>query len=682
MAELLVNANSLRLPLADESIDMCVTSPPYYGLRDYGTDAQLGLEESPEQYIENMVAVFREVKRVMKAHGTLWLNIGDSYAGSGRGPTNGINKHGAVGGTHKSFRRDQAPVPRQRGYERLKPKDLIGIPWMLAFALRADGWYLRSDIIWCLSGGTYLYARTQKGDMPIMVRDLARLDPKTVQLWNGKKWTRVLGWSRSARKGDELELVLRKSFASSNPRLVLVLPEPDKTKDSEHIDLDAAWFAGLYLAEGSMCGDVIQIAGHSKEEERWVRVKQVAQKYGGSATRTIDGNSMSIRVYGKLLVALIDLLVSGKTAKKKCLSTTCWRYSNKFLRSLLDGYLSGDGHWDKDNNRWRLGFTRNYNLERDLRTLAARLGFNLTLNLSNAKNQDGRFPSFRGELKFEATFDGHWNQKNKAEIIKIRKARCREVYDIGVEDEPHLFALASGILTHNSKPNPMPESVTDRPTKAHEYLFLLSKQPKYYYDADAVRENPEIVGVRKGTSKPLGGVVGEGRNDRETFMEDKIWSGRNRRSVWSIATTPYPGAHFATFPPALVEPCIKAGTSEKGVCPQCGTPWERIVERTRKKRNEFPKDDPRYRPNTYNGAYEKINGKGDAGYTEHITTGWQPTCTHDVNPVSSIVFDPFVGSGTTVATARRLGRKGIGLDVSFSYLSEQARARVEQSPHF
>lgn len=94
---------------------MCVTSPPYYGLRDYGTDAQLGLEESPEQYIENMVAVFREVNRVMKAHGTLWLNIGDSYAGSGRGPKNGINKHGAVGDTHKSFRRDQAPVPRQRG---------------------------------------------------------------------------------------------------------------------------------------------------------------------------------------------------------------------------------------------------------------------------------------------------------------------------------------------------------------------------------------------------------------------------------------------------------------------------------------------------------------------------------------------------------------------------------------
>jgi hypothetical protein len=131
-----------------------------------------------------------------------------------------------------------------------------------------------------------------------------------------------------------------------------------------------------------------------------------------------------------------------------------------------------------------------------------------------------------------------------------------------------------------SKPNPMPESVTDRPTKAHEYLFLLTKSARYYYDADAVREGFESSDHSPRTS----GINPDnlGRNDRGTgraFFGNP--SGRNRRTVWHIATAPYSGAHFATYPPALVEPCIKAGTSERGVCPECGAPWERVVEKTK-----------------------------------------------------------------------------------------------------
>lgn len=115
--------------------DMCVTSPPYYGLRDYETPGQIGLETSPEEYIERLVEVFREVHRVLKDDGTLWINIGDSYATrSGAQPPS--NTRNRCGHTAKA-------VPA--GY---KAKDLIGIPWMLAFALRADGWYLRQDIIW------------------------------------------------------------------------------------------------------------------------------------------------------------------------------------------------------------------------------------------------------------------------------------------------------------------------------------------------------------------------------------------------------------------------------------------------------------------------------------------------------------------------------------------------------
>ena len=119
----------------------CVTSPPYYGLRDYGRDGQIGLEETPEEYIEAMVEVFRCVKDVLADDGTVWLNIGDSYAGSGKGPAGNLGKTHNERHLEHTIASGNVPVG-------CKPKDLIGIPWMLAFALRADGWYLRQDIIW------------------------------------------------------------------------------------------------------------------------------------------------------------------------------------------------------------------------------------------------------------------------------------------------------------------------------------------------------------------------------------------------------------------------------------------------------------------------------------------------------------------------------------------------------
>jgi DNA modification methylase len=133
--------------LPDESVQCCVTSPPYWGLRDYGHDGQIGMEATPEDYTAAMVAVFREVRRVLKADGTLWLNLGDSYVGSGFGSGGtgcASGKQNTNKGAHfklgKIFVRTTAPG--------LKAKDLVGIPWMVAFALRTDGWYLRSEIIW------------------------------------------------------------------------------------------------------------------------------------------------------------------------------------------------------------------------------------------------------------------------------------------------------------------------------------------------------------------------------------------------------------------------------------------------------------------------------------------------------------------------------------------------------
>lgn len=133
--------------LHDNSVDCCITSPPYFGLRDYGMAGQMGLEETPELFIEKMVEVFEQVKRVLKPAGTLWINIGDSYASAGknRTPEQAI-KNSGVNGSLKS----QMQLLKQQNkiVGDLKPKDLIGIPWMLAFALRSAGWYLRQDIIW------------------------------------------------------------------------------------------------------------------------------------------------------------------------------------------------------------------------------------------------------------------------------------------------------------------------------------------------------------------------------------------------------------------------------------------------------------------------------------------------------------------------------------------------------
>lgn len=132
--------------LPDACVQTCITSPPYWGLRDYGHDGQIGLEPTPEAFVLELVAVFREVRRVLRDDGTLWLNLGDSYAHDSRGGHSGsstkLKGRRNASATHRAAdKRGGMPT----GY---KPKDLIGQPWMVAFALRADGWYLRSDIIW------------------------------------------------------------------------------------------------------------------------------------------------------------------------------------------------------------------------------------------------------------------------------------------------------------------------------------------------------------------------------------------------------------------------------------------------------------------------------------------------------------------------------------------------------
>ena len=188
--------------IAAGSVQCAVTSPPYWGLRDYGHDGQIGLEQTPEEYVAEMVAVFREVRRALADDGVLWLNLGDSYAGSGKGPAGNLGaKHNERHLEHKHG----AIVP-----EGLKPKDLVGIPWRVAFALQADGWWLRQDIIWhkpnpmpesvtdrCTKSHEYLFMLTKSAKY--------YFDNEAIKEESNGKWNSSKGFNKTGQSLRNIE---------------------------------------------------------------------------------------------------------------------------------------------------------------------------------------------------------------------------------------------------------------------------------------------------------------------------------------------------------------------------------------------------------------------------------------------------------------------------------------------
>jgi len=232
--------------------------------------------------------------------------------------------------------------------------------------------------------------------------------------------------------------------------------------------------------------------------------------------------------------------------------------------------------------------------------------------------------------------------------------------------------LRQDIIWH--KPNPMPESVRDRCTKAHEYIFMFTKNPKYFFDNIAIKEPAKQ--NRWGGKKPINVNNSKDKDNQFnglTRERDMMPPMRNKRSVWFLPTRSYKGAHFATFPPALIEPCILAGTSEHGHCSDCGKRWVRDIKRSGG-------------PNTEERIAEVMNKTGlsrkaasaysvsGAEWKKHkaqnpdVMLGWKPSCKCGADVETDVVLDPFMGSGTTAVVATNNNRRFVGIDLNPDYL--------------
>jgi DNA methylase len=239
-----------------------------------------------------------------------------------------------------------------------------------------------------------------------------------------------------------------------------------------------------------------------------------------------------------------------------------------------------------------------------------------------------------------------------------------------------------------SKPNCMPESAEDRPTKCHEYLFAFAASNDYYYDPDAIREP-----VTGGAHTRGGGVGGKavvpGRDKPSRIRQNErfgrsvraLVTSRNKRTVWTIPTEPYKGKHFATFPRALVRPCILAGTSPAGCCSSCGAPRRRdlVIEGPSFNKLTLGRAPSNY-AQAWKGNPHSFAVRGSHGHVERIrvTRGWIPTCSCSAETVPCRVLDLFAGSATVGDVAIELAREFVGIELSDEY-SEQARWRLAQA---
>jgi len=432
---------------------------------------------------------------------------------------------------------------------------------------RQLGMKIVNSIVWnkCLSSSTKVYAQTPNREGPQTVGNLSRLNPTSVKLWNGKKWTKVIAWKKvkvessisiELRSGERIEcsaehrwptqrgLINTRDLVEGDILQSCTLPEPIKAKKSDLLPENlVGWFIGLYLAEGSRGGrdkKCIQITGNLSEDSfRLEKLHPLVNSYEGSiSVHNTQGLTSNIHIHGKIIEGLIEHYIHEGSAKTKHLKTSCWQKSNEFLKAILEGYLHGDGHWEEKDSRWRLNFARNEQLLSNLRTICARLNYSISVRPSKSFFNEKSYLSYFGEIRTTKTT--YPNSKSRNEIVKIRKGTSRYLIDVAVEDDPHLFALSSGILTHNC--NAMFNVTCSSLIESTEHLIWAAKTDEFYFDYEASK----------------------------TFA-----NGKQLRNVWTSSMTPTSErvGHPHQKPIWLVQRCLEIGCPKEGFVldPMCGS---------------------------------------------------------------------------------------------------------------
>ncbi|MCD6590887.1 MAG: hypothetical protein J7K72_02855 [Candidatus Aenigmarchaeota archaeon] len=708
----------------DNSVDCIITSPPYWGLRFYGEQAntiwggdpncehewefeevsqsggqgensekqltnkgsyftakqgfckkcgawygQLGLEPTLDMFIEHLLEITAELKRVLKPSGCMFWNHGDCYSGN-MGKRSGWSYVSNLGN-----KKDGTAINFKPKYD-FPQKCLCLQNYILALRMiQEQGWILRNIIIWhkCLSGNTPIFAKSNGKYLRTTIRELYRLFNEKNEIYlpsiNGK-WVKIVNFSYEGKK-EVYRIRLRNGFwitATKEHRFMLkdgsfkcveelkkgdILRHDTIKIEEKHEKLtyDLGWVIGLFIAEGNYDRDgEIRFSLSKDEIDFYERLKNILEPYGATIRKHIYGSVMCVVVNSKFIRGLIEEFVSGKGSKGKHLSRSVFNTNKEFLKGIVDGWLDGDGHYDKKNDRYRFAIGYNRELIEDMRVVCNILGYRFKSKLRWYKYQKGKTLCYVIEIRKRSS--NHFNNKDDNKIIKIEKLDAKQdVYDIEVSDN-HLFLLPDGTISHNS--NHMPESVKDRFTKSYEPVFFFVKSKKYWFDLDAVREPYTEVINRWGGEilKTKGNSlwdIGTGQNlyrDRNLRPNPL---GKNPGDVWEIPTQPFSARqlgfedvdHFAVFPEKLVERMILCGCP-RWVCEKCGFIRERVIK------TEYEK---------------KIN----IGWTScSCGAGWKP----------GIVLDPFIGSGTTGVVARKLGRNFIGIEINPDYC-KIAEARIK-----
>ena len=527
----------------------------------------LGLEPTPELYVEHIVQVMRAVRRVLRDDGTLWLNLGDSYA-SGKGtcynPGGGdgsLGKQRKEAGAHP-LNRGNVSVLRDSG---LKPKDLVGVPWRVAFALQADGWYLRAEIIWA-----------KLNPMPESVRDRPTRSHEQIFLFS--KAPRYYYDAQAVAEPSDVTANLIQSEYEALHRLSEE-PSAERLLPSSQQGQLFSDLQGLHEGQGHrMAGD-----GERPPEDPRGQPSVSPQRERQGSASAVGSQPTETHVHGRL-----PSQSPGQGGSTESEPISEGKDASGALLSVPEGQ-GGTGSQDAE--------------------------------------PDGQGPA---------------------------KPSIPQAADVDSGSER---PDGSGLDRHQGEAS---ESV----------LLLPAGDTKVDDGSPAAPEQWRA--ARQGEHRPSLPEL----QFKEAKQASASRPSRNLRSVWTIATQPYPGAHFACFPEKLVEPCILAGTSEWGCCPDCGAPWERVVEK-----GELREHPAREGRSVRNVAFDG-DGYSDSGGTlgltrEAETTGWRPTCDHEAEPVPCRVLDPFSGSGTVGLVAERLGRHSVLIDASEDYC-RMARERTAQ----